>query len=243
MLLLVFARWRLLHPAVPRPPPADREEIARASAIIERTGDALANLALTGDKALLFDEGGSAYVMYAASGSCLIAMGDPIGPPAAREELAWRFLARCREQGACPVFYQVHRDNLPLYLDLGLSLLKLGEEARVDLGSFSLEQARKDLRRSHQRAVKDGCSFAVLVGDEVRAALPLLCAISDAWLKGRGGREKGFSLGFFSADYLVARPLAVARRGDEIVAFANLWPTGTREELSFDLMRSHPVAR
>jgi phosphatidylglycerol lysyltransferase len=180
--------------------------------------------------------------MYAVSGRCLVAMGDPIGAPAVRDDLAWRFLGRCRELGACPVFYQVHRDQIPLYLDLGLALLKLGEEARVDLGAFALKTARKDLRRAHQRALKDGCSFAVLSPEEVVPALPRLRAISDAWLADKGASEKGFSLGFFAEDYLARLPIAVVRSGGGIVAFANIWTTGTREELSFDLMRFAPDA-
>jgi phosphatidylglycerol lysyltransferase len=242
VLLFAFALWRLLRPAMPRIRPAAPEEVARAQTALARSGDALGNLALTGDKALLFDERGEGFLMYAPSGRCLVAMSDPIGAPAVREELAWRFLARCRDLGACPVFYQVHRDQLPLYLDLGLALLKLGEEARVDLKAFSLKTARKDLRRSHARALKEGCSFAVLAPEEIPPLLPRLRAISDGWLAEKGAAEKGFSLGFFDEAYLARLPLAVVRREGQVVAFANLWPTGTREELSFDLMRSAPEA-
>jgi phosphatidylglycerol lysyltransferase len=242
VLLAAVALWRLLRPGWPRPPTPSPDELMRARAAIARAPDALGNLALTGDKALLFDDAGSAFVMYAASGRCWVAMGDPVGERAAGEELAWRFVARCREAGAWPVFYQAHRDRLPLYLDLGLALLKLGEEARVDLSRFELATARKDLRRAHQRARGDGLELVVLPPDEVSPLLPRLRAISDSWLSAKRTVEKGFSLGFFDDAYLSALPLAVVRRAGEPVAFANLWPTGSREELSFDLMRSAPDA-
>ena len=40
----------------------------------------------------------------------------------------------------------------------------------------------------------------------------------------RPAAEKGFSLGFFRADYVARFPVAVVERGGRVVAFANLWP-------------------
>ncbi|MGN5916560.1 hypothetical protein, partial [Pseudomonas aeruginosa] len=44
----------------------------------------------------------------------------------------WPFGVLCVLQDARPVFYEVRAENLPFYMDIGLSALKLGEEARVD---------------------------------------------------------------------------------------------------------------
>jgi phosphatidylglycerol lysyltransferase len=205
--------------------------------VIEANEDTTANLALLGDKNLLFDAGRTAFIMYQVSGSSWVAMGDPVGPAAAREELAWNFLERCDSMAASPVFYQVTPENLPLYIDLGLSLTKLGEEARVPLATFSLEGgARADLRHAHRRAARDGASFEVVGRDHVAEILPQLEAISDAWLADKAGSEKGFSLGYFDARYLSNFDCAVVRSGGRVVAFANLWRAGS-SELSVDLMR------
>jgi hypothetical protein len=69
-------------------------------------------------------------------------MGDPVGPPDVRAELVWRFREDCDRYAARPVFYQVGVDDLPNYLDAGLTLSKIGEEARVDLADFSLAGSR-----------------------------------------------------------------------------------------------------
>ncbi|WP_235216697.1 phosphatidylglycerol lysyltransferase domain-containing protein [Archangium violaceum] len=46
---------------------------------------------------------------------------------------------------------------LPRYLDLGLTLLNLGEEAMVPLADFSLEGlARKSLRQSVHKLEREG---------------------------------------------------------------------------------------
>jgi phosphatidylglycerol lysyltransferase len=64
-----------------------------------------------------------------------------------------------------------------------------------------------------------------------------LRAVSDAWLAHHAGDEKGFSLGFFDPAYVAEFPVAVARVGCRIVAFATIWTTAERGPFSIDLMR------
>jgi len=141
------------------------------------------------------------------------------------------------------VFYQASRERLALYVDVGLAPLKIGEEARVPLADFSLEGgARADLRQTHRRAQRDGASFEVVPAERVVELLPLLQPVSDAWLASKATAEKRFSMGAFSPQYLRQFPLALVRAGGAAVAFANLWTTATRAELSVDLMRFAPQA-
>jgi phosphatidylglycerol lysyltransferase len=134
-------------------------------------------------------------------------------------------------------------DHLPLYIDLGLTLLKVGEEARVPLAEFSLDGAsRRGLRRTQRQMERDGVTFEVIPVGALTPVLPALRAISDAWLEEKRTREKGFSLGRFDEAYISRFPVVVARRGGEIVAFANVWSTATKVDLSVDLMRHLPGA-
>ncbi len=233
-----YALWRLLRPAPPEFVPLAPEDYERAAKLIEQCPDTTANLALLGDKNLMFDATGTAFIMYEVSGSSWVAMGDPVGSPAACENLAWVFLEQCDRAAASPVFYQVSAENLALYVDLGLSLIKLGEEARVELAKFSLEgSARADLRQTHRRAVREGAQFEIVPRERIEEILPELCTISDEWLAERKVAEKGFSLGFFDERYLAHFDCAVVRNAGRIVAFANLWKAGGLAELSVDLMR------
>jgi phosphatidylglycerol lysyltransferase len=165
-------------------------------------------------------------------------MGDPVGPPSARAELVWSFREACDRFAARPVFYQVGAENLPIYIDAGLSLAKLGEEARVELRTFDLEgAARAELRRVHRRAQREGVKFEVIPVADVRSRLPAMRAVSDDWLSTKGIAEKGFSLGSFDPDYLGNFDCAAASIDGRLVAFANLWRTDNHAELSVDLMR------
>ena len=242
LLAAVGLTWllRTSPPAIHEPTP---EELDRAAAILARSEQPDGGLALSGDKALLFHPSQDAFLMYARRGRSLVALYDPIGPTQARAELIWQFRDLCDLHHARPVFYQVRAENLPLYMDIGLTALKLGEEARVDLRRFDLEskgKEMKDLRYTWNRGQRDGLSLEF--HDAGQAPMDELRAISDAWLGGKNVREKGFSLGRFTPEYLHYFRVVVVRFQGRAVAFANLLETSGKELASIDLMRVAPDA-
>jgi phosphatidylglycerol lysyltransferase len=218
----------------------DPDAMARAAAAIA-TGErppSSAGLAFLGDKRFLFSDSGRSFVMYGVQGRSWVAMGAPIGLAAERLELLWRFRERCDLWGGRTVFYEVGPDELPDLIELGLAFYKLGEQAFVPLAGFSLDgSARSGLRQASRRAERDGAVFTVVPAESGPALVPELRAISDAWLASKSAREKGFSLGRFDPGYLARFPVAIVHKGSELVAFANLWTTPDRRELSIDLMR------
>ena len=243
VLLVIVALTWLLRTARPTIHLPTADELQRASRILQDSDQPDGGLALTGDKALLFHPQDDAFLMYARRGRSLVALYDPIGPAQRRAEMIWQFRDLCDIHHARPVFYQVRAENLPFYMDIGLTAIKLGEEARVDLLRFDLEakgKEMKDLRYTWNRGGRDGLSLEI--HEPGQAPLEELKVISDAWLEGKNVREKGFSLGRFSADYLQHFRIALVRFQGQPVAFANLLETHSRELASLDLMRAHPQA-
>ena len=239
---MIFGVSRLLRHATYRPQAPSPEDIVHAATVVSKSKASTPSLALLGDKSLLYNSDGTAFVMYGVAGRSWIAMSDPVGPTEAGTEAAWRFKLEADAHGAWPVFYQVGADRLPLYIDLGLTLLKLGEEAFVSLPEFSLNGAdRRWMRRNLNDAAKAGTLFEVVPASDVPALLPSLKEISDEWLGTKATREKGFSLGRFDEKYLSHFPMALVRAetdaGNKIVAFANLWSGAPGGEISPDLMR------
>lgn len=221
-----------------RPGPPDDRAMSWADAVIRRSPDPTAGFALTRDKALIFSQSGDGFVMFAPSGRSWIALGGAVGEPDAQREAAWRFVEAARQEGAQPVFYEVAPEDLPLMLELGMSLHNMGEEAVVDLAGFSLDgPARAQLRAAHARALHDGLSLTLAMPPHDPALIADLRVISDAWLAGNRRREKRFSVGRFDPGWLDRWPLAVVRHHGQPVAFASLLTAPETRRATVDLMR------
>ncbi|HEY4592210.1 MAG TPA: bifunctional lysylphosphatidylglycerol flippase/synthetase MprF, partial [Thermoanaerobaculia bacterium] len=235
---LGVALRHLMRPAGPEPEPPTEEEIDHAARIAAAAPRTYSYLALLGDKELLFNDAGTAYVMFGVERRSWVSMGGPVGPEKERAELVWKFRELVDRHDGWTCFYQVSERMLHLYVDLGLTMVKLGEEARVPLTGFTIEgRNRKKLRHAWRRAGEEGCTFEVIPPEETPPLMPDIERISNDWLRTKNTREKGFSLGFFDQGYLKRLPLALVRKEGRIVAFANLWPGGENEEVSIDLMR------
>lgn len=238
-----FGIYRLMRPSKLQPELPTAEDLTQALQLVNLYGKTQGYLALLADKYLLFHESRRAFLMYGIEGRSWIVLGDPIGDQTLIDELLWKFRELCDSYDAWPVFYEVSASNLPHYLELGVSPLKLGEEAHLSLPDFSIDgSARKKLRQTYAKAKRDGLSFRLVPAAEVESYLPVIKQISDAWMDEKQVREKGFSVGRFEEDYLRKCPLALALVNEQIVGFANVWVTDCKAELSVDLMRYDPEA-
>ena len=242
-LVLLFAIARLIRHApheADMPSNADLEAVAPA---IESQTATYPFLVYLRDKAVLFNEERTGFVMYGVQGRTWVAMGDPVSPRDCFTGLIRQFLERADDFGGTPVFYEVGKDFLHHYADFGLAFVKLGEEARVDLQRFTLEGGQASRwRQAIRRLEKEGAAFRLVPAGEAAPLLDQLGAVSDDWLHEKRSAEKGFSLGFFDASYISRFPIGVIERGGQVLAFANLWAGPRRHELSIDLMRYHQDA-
>lgn len=218
----------------PEPVPDAVRLIALAS------DDTEGQIALTGGKRYLVSPESTAFLSYADSGRTLITKGDPVGDHTAGIALLWQLREIADRMGRRAAYYAVWSAYLPTYLDMGLSILKIGEVARVDLQAFDLAGGhRKGLRTARSRAAREGVVFEVVPAAEIAGLLPELRKISDEWLSLKQGEEKAFALGSFNEAYLKNFDHALLRRGagGPVLAFANLMKGGEGGELSIDLMR------
>jgi len=243
LVVLVAGVARLVTPARPDAAmPSDRD-LEDATRIIAAQPSTLPDLVYLRDKTLLFNEDRTGFVMYAVAGRTWAALGDPVGPPAVVTDLIRTFLERCDDFGGTPVFYEVSKDYLHRYADFGLTFIRLGERASVDLHAFSLEGASAaKFRQARNRIAKAGATFRVLDAEAVPGVISDLRSVSDDWLRSKAGAEKGFSMGGFDEDYLKRFPLAIVEQQGRVVAFANMWLGADREEMCVDLMRYHHEA-
>ena len=216
------------------------EEIGRAlDGLAEFGGDTNAQLVACGDKDL-FEDPGRGFCLYRTIGPYLVVFSDPVvRSPGERGAFLNALFEHAGGLDRRPVFYQVSLNWIPALHDRGYAFFKLGEEARVQLETFTLEgHAGKEYRQFLRRAERDQVRFRILPPYDVEGVLPELSAISAAWLESKGVRERQFSVGFFDPDYIKRFPCAVVEDASgRIIAFANMLLGPRREELSIDLMR------
>lgn len=233
----------LLRPPARVPHQPNPATLAHAEAIIRSQDSAFANLALMGDKSIMLNDEGDTFIMFGKRGASFIALGDPVGPAAAGEELAWQFREMVSREGGRIAFYQVRPENLPIYLDMGLMPLKIGEEAIVPLPGFSLEGKQgEDNRLQLNRGARKGLEFELIPASRVGEVMADLRRVSDDWLISRKAREKRFSLGYFDEAYLRHFDTAVLRLEGRIIAFVTILRTETHGEVALDLMRHADAA-
>ena len=243
LLALGYGLWQLLRPPAGELAETTPEEIERAAAIIRGNPSSDACYALVGDKHLMFSPSGRSFLMFGKQGRSWVGLFGPFGEPREFADMVWQFIETATDHGGRAAFYHVRPAALPLFLDCGLHLFKLGEHAHVDLPGFNLKgPSRANLRSGVNRAEREGLRFEVVPAALVAPLLPALRVVSDAWLAEQRSGEKAFSVGRFDDDYLRRLPVAIVRRDDHIIAFANLLTTDVRDEASLDMMRYLPDA-
>jgi phosphatidylglycerol lysyltransferase len=239
---LLYALWMLLRPVLLRKG-ASSTERRSAQMIVEQYGhSSLARFTLLPDKVYYFSPTRQTVIAYVAKGRGAIALGDPIGPIADRQEAIIGFQQFCEQNDWHPAFYQTLPDELDLYARLGFRCLKIGEEGIVELGTFTLSgKANQNLRNTKNKLTKQGYTVEFEEPPISSTRLQELRSISDEWLHLMHGSEKQFSLGWFDESYIRSCEIAVVRSPlGQGVAFANVVTEYQQNEITIDLMRRRP---
>jgi len=214
------------------------EDIQKLKLFLEKyQGNFLTHLIFLKDKNLYWAQNDKVLLTYGDIGNKLIVLGDPIGDPSLFKNAIEDFQIFADKFGHTPVFYQVSEKYFKHYHENGYYFFKLGEEAIINLDTFTLAGGdNQSLRSAKNRLVKENFKFEVLNPPFSSDFISEIKLISDVWLEKR--KEKGFSLGYFSEDYIQSAQVAIFRNAlNDIVAFATIMPTYDEVSLSIDLMR------
>lgn len=242
---LSAAAYLVFRPlAAPRDLPDPRARLLARDLVREHGSDTLAYFKLRSDKQYLFSDDRSAFVGYRVEGGVLVISGDPVGPEQALPTLLSKVAAFAEQRGLRIAAVGVSTRTLPLFRQLGLHSLYLGDEAIIETASFSLDgRAIRKVRQSVSRLEKAGFDCVVsriaeLPEKEVAEAMEA----AARWLG--DAQERGFSM---------ALDAGLAEHGDTVVVLAreasgrlrgllHLVPTAKRHGLSLSMMRRDPEA-
>ena len=201
-------------------------------------GKVLSHLIFLHDKFIFWNSKRNVLISFQKYADKLIILGDPVGEKHDLSGAIEEFQEVADLHGYTPVFYQVSDDMLPYLHGHGFAFFKLGEEAFVDLKTFSLKGNKmKGLRTLKNKFNGEKYYFEMLYPPYSNTLLDKLKEISDEWLSGR--KEKGFSLGFYNEDYLNRAPIAIVKdEEDHILGFMSImYVYDDYKTVSVDLMR------
>ena len=238
---LIVIAYLLFRPlAAPRDLPDADVRAAAADLVRAHGSDTLAYFKLRRDKHYLFSDDARAFLGYRIESGVLVVSGDPIGPPDALPDLLKRLAVFAESRGLRLAALGVSEQLRPLFEQLGLRALYMGDEAIVDTASFTLEgRAIRKVRQSVTRLEKAGFSAeltAVARLDD--ATFAALDRVSSAW---RGGEhERGFSMALdaLRRDDQDDTVVVIARdAGGDVRGFLHFVPSYGRQAMSLSLMR------
>jgi phosphatidylglycerol lysyltransferase len=204
-------------------------------------GKVLSHLIFLHDKYIFWNSKKNVLISYQKYADKLVILGDPIGEKSELKSAIEEFQEISDLYGYTPVFYQVSDEMLPYLHGSGYAFFKLGEEAFVDLNTFSVSGNRmKGLRALRNKFIRENYQFEIKEPPYTNELLDELRNISNDWLQGR--REKGFSLGFFDNDYLNKAPIAIVMdESNQILGFMSIMNMYDEyRTISIDLMRFKP---
>lgn len=206
-------------------------------------GKVLSHLIFLHDKYIFWNSKKNILIPFQKYADKLVILGDPIGEQSEISNAIEEFQEIADIHGFTPVFYQVSDDMLPYLHGHGFAFFKLGEEAFVDLKTFSLSGSKqKGLRTLKNKFNRESFEFELIKPPFSAGFIEELREVSNEWLQGR--KEKGFSLGFFDEEYLNKAPIAIVRDEEKkILGFMSImYVYDNKQTISVDLMRFRPDA-
>jgi len=241
LLMIAYLIFRPLTAPRALPSPAVRQV---ASDLVRTHGaDTLAFFKLRADEHYVFSEDLQAFVGYTVENGVLLLSGDPVGPQDALPGLLRQVRQFADARGLKLGALGASAGLCPLYEELGLKTIYLGDEAVVELGRFSLEgRPIRKVRQSVTRMGKAGFSAELC---ELRALDEATLREVEAVLeRGRQGvPERGFSMAMDSLqgehdhDTLVV----LARDGEDAIrGVLHFVPCYGRPAVSLSFMRRDP---
>jgi len=241
---LLYAGFAVFRPALYRFR-THPHEIELAKGVLERHGRCSQDFfKARADKSLFWSPDRECFLAYGVARSFAVVLGDPVGPVPALEQIIRDFEAYCRDNDWGLGFHQVLPDFLGTYEGLGFRKLKVGDQAIVDLATFTLQgKAAKAFRSKVNQLEQSGVTARYYEPPLSGDTMSQLRSVSDEWLDIPGRRERQFTLGAFDEEYLRGTPVLTAEDSSaRVLAFANVIPSYRRGEATIDLMRRRNAA-
>lgn len=244
LVVMLFTYFFIRYLSLPRKRMGQPLDEKRVYAVLEKYGgDEDSHLVFLKDKDVYFyqnqeEEDTVVFSFKTYNNKCMV-MGMPFGNKEDFYPAIDQFMEEADRYGYKLLFYDAKESMIPFLHDRGYDFMKMGEEALVDLQTFSISgKKNRGLRAIVNRFERENYQFRMVEPPFSDEFIQELRSISDQWLNGR--KEKGYSLGFFSEEYLQRAPIGVVEdQSGKIIAFANTMPMYGLDQGTIDMMRHY----
>lgn len=237
---ILLAGYSLLRPLIYRQEHRDDDSMI-ARELLERYGGNSEDYfkLWPKDKNYFFSPNNEAAIAYTVRNRVALSLGDPFGKQLEYDRLITQFRQFCNIHSFDMAFVQVTDMHKKLYQKHGLSLQKIGEEAIVDLNTFTtITVKNKKWRHICNKFEKLGYNFELRQPPHSATLLGELRRISDDWLDSGGRTERSFVMGYFDELYLKKCVIGIVRNDEkQIISFVNLIESFDANEANMDLFR------
>jgi phosphatidylglycerol lysyltransferase len=214
-----------------------QDTVTRAAEIVAQSPEARANLALLGDKRILFHPAGDSFLIFGIVRRSWVMLGDPIGPFSRWRDLLCQLAAEAANHGGWPIFFGIGEAAAQICNKLGFAVRRIGDQTIVPLDQFAIENLSPELQEIHRQIAILGCQFEAVASESIPALIPELLPVSEDWLRGKHTSQRDLLMPAFHEHYLGRLSVGVVRSGGRILAFASLVGSAGKAELSVELVR------
>lgn len=239
-LLILFVIFSLLKPYFSKPYNTP-EDFEAAEDILKKHGkSALDYFKVYPDKLLFFNTERSAFISFKITRHFAIVLEDPV---AENDEVKGRMVADfevfCQENGFISAYYRVPESSLEFYKSIGRKSIPIGEEAILNLTTFTMDGGKmKTTRSAVNRLSAEGYQLKVYTGPVKEGLLQKLEKVSQEWLVELHQKEVAFTQGVFDTAILKSQTiLTIEDQEEKVYAFLNLIPDYAPGEATYDLIR------
>ncbi|MDR2437489.1 MAG: phosphatidylglycerol lysyltransferase domain-containing protein [Endomicrobium sp.] len=235
VIILIFVVEQIFRNFFTRPVSFTKEDIKE---IAYSSDYAYSMYALASDKEFLVNDEKDAFIMYAKSKDSWIVLGDPIGKSFNRNELLWKFKEIADKASAKPAFVAIDEEYAQIYDDIGLDIFDIGQEAKIPLKSFNIND--ENFKKFHELEImikKAGFVYKTLSADIFNNYRVEFAQINKQWIHDNNYFEMNFLPGRYDEEYMQYMDFSILEKDAKVYAFSIFSKTDNKNEISSGIVR------
>jgi phosphatidylglycerol lysyltransferase len=239
-LVISFIFFSILKPYFTKPYNTE-EDINLAKELVKKYGNSPLDFFKTyPDKFVFLSEEHDGFISFKMTRYFAFVLENPLcKDDEALVRLVQDFDRFCTENGFVSIYYRIPVQTINLYRNMGKKSFPLGEEAIVDLTTFTMDGGKmKTTRSAINRLTSEGFDIKIYQPPVKEGLLQKIEMVSNNWLLEMNQKEIAFTQGVFDRVILKEQTIITVEDQEErVYAFLNLVPDYAQGEATYDLIR------